>query len=165
MRGIKQYSTINASIFLIYLIQVRWIRNLHTSTLAFNIMQLFPPLSHQILPMILNKAGFNTRISQFFSSYLINKQTQYVWNYFTLLSFYVDVSVGQVFTLSPILSALYIALFFYIFEKRTKNFSIPIPISILSFVNDGLFVSYKKSYKKFNMNLYCSYSIISSLFN
>ena len=87
-----------------------------------------------------------------------------MWDYFTLLSFYVDVSVGQIFTLSPILSALYIAPFFYIFEKRTKNFSIPILVSILSFVNDSLFVSYK-SYKKFNMNLYCSYSIISSLFN
>jgi len=155
----------DASIFLIYLIQVRWVKNLHTSTLAFDIMQFFPSLSHQLLPIILNKADFNTRIPQFFSSYLINRQTQYVWNYFTLLSFKVDVSVGQGSALSPILSALYIASFFYIFEKRTKNFSISILVPILSFVNDGIFVSYKKSYENFNINLYCSHSIISSLFN
>jgi len=35
----------------------------------------------------------------------------------------------------------------------------------LSFVNDGLFVSQEKNYEKSNTNLFCSYSIISSLFN
>jgi len=31
-------------------------------------------------------------------------------------------------------------------------------------VNDSLFISHKKSYEKSNANLFCSYSIISSLF-
>ena len=33
------------------------------------------------------------------------------------------------------------------------------------FVDDGLFVSQEKIYKKSNANLFCSYNIISSLFN
>ena len=53
--------------------------------------------------------------------------------------------VEQESALSPILAALYIASIFHIFEKRTKNLSIPIPISILYFVDDGLSVSQKKS--------------------
>ena len=35
----------------------------------------------------------------------------------------------------------------------------------LSFVDDSLFVSQEKSYEKSNANLFCSYNIISSLFN
>jgi len=60
-------------------------------------------------------------------------------------------------------SALYITPIFHIFEKRTKNLSIPILILFLSFVNDDLFQ--EKNYEKSNTNLFCSYSIISSLFD
>lgn len=115
--------------------------------------------------MILNKAGFNTRISQFFSSYLINRQTQYMWNYFTLPFFKVDVNVGQRSVLSPIILALYIIHLFHVFKKRTKSFSISILVSILPFVDNSLFVYQKKYYKKSNTILYCNYSIISSFFN
>ena len=38
-------------------------------------------------------------------------------------------------------------------------------VSILLFVDDRFFVSQKKSYEKSNINLFCSYSIMSSLFN
>ena len=45
-------------------------------------------------------------------------------------------------SLSPsILSIIYIALLFYIFEKRTKNLSISISVSFLSFVDNGFFIS------------------------
>jgi len=54
---------------------------------------------------------------------------------------------------------------FSIYLKRTKNLLIPIPVSIFSFVNNGLFVSQKKIYEKSNAVLYCSYSIISFFFN
>ena len=47
----------------------------------------------------------------------------------------------QGLALSPILLSLYIAPLFHIFEKRTKNLSISISISLLSFVDNGLFVS------------------------
>ena len=49
----------------------------------------------------------------------------------------------------------------YIFEKCTKN--LKIPVSLLSFVNNGLLVSQEKSLKKTNLFLFCSYNIISSL--
>ena len=71
--------------------------------------------------------------------------------------------VGQKYILSPILSALYITSIFHIFEKRTKNLLTPIPVSILSFVDNGLCVSQEKNYKNPNAKLFCSYSII--LFN
>jgi len=45
--------------------------------------------------MILDKAGFDSKISQFFSDYLINKQTLYVWNNFTSFFFRADVGVSQ----------------------------------------------------------------------
>jgi len=60
--------------------------------------------------------------------------------------------------------ALYIAPIFHILEKRTKTLSIPIPISFLLFVNNSLPIFQEKSVKKSNANLFCSYSIISSLF-
>jgi len=69
--------------------------------------------------------------------------------------------MGQGSALSPILSALYIATIFHIFEKRTQNLLSSILIFILSFVNNGLFISQEK---KSNMDIFCRYSITSSLF-
>ena len=48
--------------------------------------------------------------------------------------------VGQNSTLSSILFAFYIALIFYIFEKRTKNPLYNILVSTLSFMDDGFFI-------------------------
>ena len=70
--------------------------------------------------------------------------------------------MGQESVLFTILSTLYIAPIFYIFEKRTQNFLSS--ISTLLFVDNGLFISLGKSYKKSNANIFSSYSIISSLF-
>ena len=111
----------------------------------------------------MTKASFDNRISQFFSNYLVNKYTQYVWNHFTSPAFNTDVGVGQDSALSLILSALYVAPLFHIFQKRIINFSIP--VSLFSFVDDGLFVFQKKSWEKSNNTLLSSYSVISSLFN
>jgi len=66
------------------------------------------------------------KISLFFSDYLVNRKTYYSWNGFTLSFFSVDVDVGQGLALSFILSTLFIALIFYIFEKRIKNLKIPV---------------------------------------
>ena len=62
----------------------------------------------------------------------------------------------------PTLSALYIV---PIFKKRLKNLLTPIPVLIFSFVDNRLFIFQEKSYEKSNANLFCSYSIISSLFS
>ena len=50
---------------------------------------------------------------------------------------------------------------FYILEKRFKN--LKIPISILSFVDDGLSIAQDKSLNISNSHLFCSYNILSKL--
>jgi len=72
--------------------------------------------------------------------------------------------VGQQSALSPILSALYITSIFHIFEKRTQNLLSLVFVFFLSFVDDSLFISLEKFFEKSNANLFCSYSIILSLF-
>jgi len=78
-------------VFLIYIIQSEWIKNLQTSILAFDIAQFFSSLNHQLLTLILNKAGFDSKIFFLFSNYLIGKKTQYLWNDFISSFFNVDV--------------------------------------------------------------------------
>jgi len=110
-----------------------------TSILAFDIAQFFPFLNHCLFPHILHKAGFDTKIEHFFSNYLVRRKTQYCWNNFSSSFFNVDIGIGQGSALSTILSALYLASFIHILEKWLKN--LKIPIFILSFVNDGLFIT------------------------
>ena len=75
--------------------------------------------------------------------------------------FDVNVRVDQGSTLSPILSTLYLSPFLYILENRFKN--LKIPTSILSFVDDGLFIVQNKSFNISNSHLFCSYNILSKL--
>jgi len=56
--------------------------------------------------------------------------------------FEVNVGVGQGSALSPILSALYLSSLLYILENYLKNLNIP--VSIISFVDDELFISQNK---------------------
>ena len=77
--------------------------------------------------------------------------------------FYVNVRVGQRSALSPILSTLYLSLLLYILENWLKN--LKIPISILSFVDDGLFIAQNKSFDISNSHLFCSYNVLSKLLN
>jgi len=97
----------------------------------------------------------------FFQNYLIGRRTKYLWNSFSFSFFDIDVGVGQGSTLFPILSALYLAPILYIFEKRIKI--LKILISILSVIDDGLFISQNKSLVVLNTNIFCSYNVISSL--
>jgi len=70
--------------------------------------------------------------------------------------------VGQEFTLSLVLSALYLTLLLYILEDWLKN--LKIPIFTLSFVNNELFISQNKSLTILNSNIFCSYHIMTFLF-
>ena len=124
-------------------------------------MQFFPLLNYQLLPLILAKTGFNYKVLNFFRNYLVRRKTKYLWNNFSSPFCNVDVGVSQESALSLILLALYLSLLFYILEKQLKN--LKIPISILSFVDDGLFISQHKSISVSNVNLFCSYNVISSL--
>ena len=98
-----------------------WIKNTMTSMLAFNIAQFFPFLNYQLLPLILDKAEFNSKVSFFFHDYLVGRKTKYIWNNFSFLLFNVDIGVGQRSALSPILSALYLAPILHILEKQLKK--------------------------------------------
>ena len=69
--------------------------------------------------------------------------------------------VGQGSALSPILLAFYLLPFFYILENHLK--SLNIPVSIISFVDDGLFIFQSKSLIISNFHLFCSYNVISKL--
>ena len=55
--------------------------------------------------------------------------------------------IGQGSALSLILSTLYIASIFHIFEKRSKNILPNIPVFFLSFIDDSLFISQEKAIK------------------
>jgi len=159
--GIFQRSTTNTGIYLTHLIRAGWLRQYHMSILAFDIAQFFPSLNHHFLSLCLKKAGLNTNVIHFFNSYHSNCSTSYSWNTFTSHSFNVNIGVGQGSALSPILSALYLAPIIKTFKKRIKNLKKEIPTDILSFVDNRLLISQKKSYS--NSFLLCSYNIISKI--
>jgi len=73
--GLKQRSTIDADVALTHTIHLGWVKNLITSTLAFDISQFFPSLNYQLLPLILDKMGLDHKVSNFFKNYLVGKKT------------------------------------------------------------------------------------------
>ena len=75
--------------------------------------------------------------------------------------FNIDIEVGQGSALSPVLSTLYLAFILHIFEKCLKF--LKLPVSILSFVDNSLFIVQSKSLTISNSFLFCSYNIASSL--
>ena len=99
----------------------------------------------------------------FFANYLVQRSTKYLWNNLSSPPFEVNVGVSQGSVLSPILSTLYLSPLIYIMENRIKNLNLP--ISILSFIDDGLFIVQNKSLNISNSNLFCSYNILSKLLN
>ena len=141
--GLKFKSITDMGITLIHFICMRWFKNMSTSLLAFNITQFFPSLNHYLLALILGKTGFDLKVVNFFSNYLVNRKTKYLWKKFSSFSFDINVGISQGSALSPILSILYLSLFLHILEKHLKN--LDLKISILFFVDDGLLISQSKS--------------------
>jgi len=137
--GLKQRSMSDADVALTHFICSGWVKHKMMSTLAFDIAQFFLLLNHWILPLIFRKAEFDSKVKWFFSNYLVGRKTQYFWNNFSSAFFNVDVGVGQDSSLSPILSTLYLAPILYILEKHLKI--LKIPISILSFIDNGLLIA------------------------
>jgi len=140
---------------------MKWVKNLSTSILTFNIAQFFPSLNYHLLTLILGKADFDSCVIKFFSNYLVGRKTQYFWNSFSSSYFNVNVGVGQDSAISPIFLALHLAPFLHILENQLKNLNIP--VSILSFVDDRLLVAQSKSFHFSNSLLFCSYNVISNL--
>ena len=158
---LKFKSTSDARIALTHIIQSGWSKERSTSTLAFDIAQFFPFLNHRLLVCILEKAGLCSKVTNFFVNYLVQRSTKYLWNDLSSPFFEVNVRVGQGSALSPILSTLYLSPLLYIIEKRFKNLNLS--ISILSFVDNGLFIVQNKFFSISNSHLFCSYNILSKL--
>ena len=159
--GLKFKSTMDAGVALTHIICSGWAKGKTTSTLAFDISQFFPSINYYLLTLILVKVGLEPRVSSFFVNYLVKRKMNYIWNDLISPDFEVNMEVGQGSALSPILSALYLSPFLYILEKYLKN--LKIPISILSFVGDGLIIAQNKSIDISNAHLFCSYNILSKL--
>ena len=158
---LKFKSTMDASIVLTHIIRSGWAKGKLTSSLAFDISQFFLSLNHKLLTLILEKAGLDPKVTSFFANYLVRRRTSYVWNNLSSPMFEVNIGVGQGSAFSPILSALYLTPFLCILEKCLKN--LKIPISILSFVDDGLIITQNKSFDISNSHLFCSYNVLSKL--
>ena len=161
--SIWQCSTIDTRIYLTHLIREGWLKQCHTSVIAFNIAQFFPSLNHYFLSLCLKKAGLNSNVIQFFNSYHSNHSTSYSWNNLSSPPFDINIGIGQGSTLSPILSALYLAPIIKTFKKRIKSLNKEIPMDILSFVDNSLLISQEKSYSHSNSFLLCSYNIMSKI--
>jgi len=159
--GLKFKSTMDAGITLTHIVRSGWAKGRSMSSLAFDISQFFPSLNHNLLILILEKAGLDHKVTNFFVNYLIQRSMKYLWNNLSSPIFNVNIGVGQGSVLSPILSTLYLSPFLYILENRFKN--LKIPTSILSFVDDGLFIIQNKSFNISNSHLFCSYNILSKL--
>jgi len=56
--GLKFKSMTDVGIVLTHIIQTGWVKNLITSTLAFDIAQFFPSLNHCLLTLNMKKVGF-----------------------------------------------------------------------------------------------------------
>jgi len=115
--SIRQRSTTDARVYLTHIIRAGWLRQCHTSVIAFDITQFFPSLNHEFLSICLKKAGLNTNVVGFFNSYHSNRSTTYTWNNFSSPIFNTNISVGQGSALSPILSAIYLTPVIKIFKK------------------------------------------------
>jgi len=75
---LKHQSTTDAGVVLTHLICVGWIKGLATSILAFNITQFFLSFNHYLLSLILDKAGFDSKIFIFFQDYLVGRKMKYL---------------------------------------------------------------------------------------
>ena len=159
--GLKFKSTTDAGIVLTHIIQSGWVKNKTTSILAFDIAQFFPSLNHHLLTHSLSKVGFDPKVISFFEDFLVKRKTNYMWNKLFSPMYEVNVGVGQGSALSPILSALYLSPLLNILEKCLKILNIL--ISLLSFVDDGLFISQNKSIDISNLQLFYSYNVLSGL--
>ena len=118
-------------------------------------------LNHRLLSLIMRKVGFDNHIVSFFANYLMGRKTNYFWNNFMSPVFNVNVGVGQGSAFSSIWSALYLSSFIYVLENHLKN--LKISISIISFVDDGLFISQSNSFDISNSYLFCSYNVLTNL--
>ena len=97
------------------------------------IFQFFSSLNHCLLLCILEKVGFDPKVVYFFLNYLISWKTHYFWISFYSHFFNVDIRVKQGSALSPILSALYLAMILHILKNCLKILKILVSMLMMAF--------------------------------
>ena len=132
--GVRQNSTEDAGAFLTHVIRVGWQQKKVTSIIAFDLVQYFPSLNHEVLAGLLERFRFPSHVVRFFDSYLTQRTTRYSWNGVLSEIFGFDVGVGQSSALSPILSALYLAPLLWNFNKEMPG------ATLMSYVDDGIII-------------------------
>jgi len=75
--GISQRSMEDTEVFITHFIWAGWAKKLKTSIMAFDIVQFFPSLNHEVLMVIVEKAGFPPVVGNFFQLYLTGCKTMY----------------------------------------------------------------------------------------
>ena len=75
---LKFKSTTDTGVVLMHIVRSGWVKGKSTSTLAFNISQFFLFLNHNILTSILSKVGLESKVSNFFMNYLVQRKMNYI---------------------------------------------------------------------------------------
>lgn len=107
--GTMQHSTTDAATLLVHNVKQAWKQGIDSSALLFDISQFFPSINHVLLTDILRRQGFCSSLCSYFSDYLVDRQTQFLFNGALLDPMDFSTGVGQGSSLSPILTALYLA--------------------------------------------------------
>ncbi|CAA7267352.1 unnamed protein product [Cyclocybe aegerita] len=148
--GICQRSTEDAALILTHLVRAGWVKGLQTSALAFDIVQFFPSINHEMFMAVLRKQGFSPVLVEFFAAYLIGRSTIYCWNTFQSDLRSADVGVGQGSALLPVISGLFIAPVMKLFYIKAA----PLNTMLLSFVDDRTILAQSKQLDDNNVGLH-----------
>ena len=115
-----------------HLVQASWSKRLKTSVIVFLILyNSF--LYYSMFTLILRHFSFVNYTVNFFPDYLVNRSTQYFWNFFLFKVCNANVSMEQTSTLSSILSVLYVVSIIHIFEIRTQALNLSTFIFLLGY--------------------------------
>ena len=124
---------------------------------TFNLTQYFSSLQHRVIITLLKCMGFATQVCDFFVDYLVRHLTQYAWKGELSLLFETSVGVGQGSALSPILSALYLALVLW-------QAALDVPeAALMSYINDGTIIMQSKMWAANVTKLLSTYSVVFEL--
>ena len=115
-----------------HLVQASWSKRLKTSVIVFLILyNSF--LYYSMFTLILRHFSFVNYTVNFFPDYLVNRSTQYSWNFLLFKACNANVSMEQTSTLSSILSVLYVVSIIHIFEIRTQALNLSTFIFLLGY--------------------------------
>ena len=139
--GVQKHATTDVALILMDTIVKARERGHHTSVLALDIAQFFPSLNHRVMFIVLTKLGFNSKIANFVIAFFSDCTTRYRWG--SDVSPPIDASVGvpQGDSLSPILSALYLATLLTL----AFQWGIDKRVNILTFVDDRVLITSSES--------------------